>query len=58
MKSLFQQEKFHLTLVILLIVCLLTGCQVTEKTNLENVTIILDGEEHVDYQKIDRKSVV
>jgi len=39
------------TLILLLIVCLLTGCQVTEKTNLENVTIIIDGEEHVDYQK-------
>jgi len=38
--------------IILSIVFLLTGCQVIEKTNLENVTIIIDGEEHVDYQKI------
>ena len=39
-------------IVILLIVCLLAACQPTEKPNLKNLTIIIDGNEHVDYQKM------
>ncbi len=39
-------------IVILLIVCLLAACHSPEKPNLENVTIFIDGEEHVDYQKM------
>ncbi|MCK4989297.1 MAG: hypothetical protein KAS29_02380, partial [Bacteroidales bacterium] len=40
------------TLILLLTVCLLAACQSTEKTNLENVTIIINGDEYFDYQKI------
>ncbi|MCK4988985.1 MAG: hypothetical protein KAS29_00810, partial [Bacteroidales bacterium] len=39
------------TLILLLTVCLLTACQSTEKPNLENVTIIINGDEYLDYQK-------
>ena len=39
------------TLILLFTVCLLTACQSTEKPNLENVTIIINGDEYFDYQK-------
>ncbi len=52
MKNFFEQEKFHLNLIILSIVFLLAACQRTEKTNLEKVTIIIHGDECVDYQKM------
>ena len=40
------------TLIILLIGSLLAACQRTEEPNLENVTIIIHGDEYSDYQKI------
>jgi len=39
------------TLILLLIANLLAACQSTEKPNLENVTIIINGDEYFDYQK-------
>jgi len=52
MKNLFQQEKIHLILFLGFIVSLLAACQSTEKTSLKNVTIIINGDEYADYQKI------
>ena len=52
MKNIFRQENLHLVLIILLIGSLLAACQDTEEPNLEQVTIIIIGDEYLDYQKI------
>lgn len=50
-ENFFLSEKFYLILIKLVIVYLLASCQSIEKANLENVTIIINGEEYLDYQK-------
>jgi len=51
MKKRNQPEKIHLLFIILFMVHLLAACKTTEKNNLENVTIIVSGNEYYDYQK-------
>ena len=51
MKNIFQQERFHLTFITLSLVLLFAACQSTDEPNLEKVSIIIIGDEYLDYQK-------
>jgi len=52
MKNFICQKKKHLILVILPVIYLLAACQGIEKTNLENVTVVINGDEYADYQNM------
>ncbi len=51
MKNIFKPEKIYLLFFILLVLFFLPKCQNSGKINLENVTIIINGNEYPDYQK-------